>query len=77
MIFKEKILIKDENPEHLINIFHPEEKSLRTKRFSYRIQKQADGLSFALEAKDKTAFRTVKTSIKKLINVYKKTRAIK
>jgi tRNA threonylcarbamoyladenosine modification (KEOPS) complex Pcc1 subunit len=71
-MFKEQIFVKTENPEQLARIFYPEETSLNSQRFTYSLKIQKGKLCFNLEAQDKTAFKTVRTTIKKLLSVYDK-----
>jgi tRNA threonylcarbamoyladenosine modification (KEOPS) complex Pcc1 subunit len=71
-MFKDKIFIADENPNDLEKIFRPEVKGLNTERFSYKMEKQDNGVVFHVEAKDKIGFKIITTSINKLLHVYTK-----
>jgi hypothetical protein len=76
-MINDEIIFQDENIDKLIKIFSPEFKSLNTKRFSYKIKKiNENTIEFNLKAIDNTGMKIVKTSINKLITIYKKIKKI-
>ena len=64
-MFQKSIVVKDEEPDKLARIFQVEEKSLRTKRFSYKMVKAADHVRFDLKAEDKitSSWHTINKSL--------------
>ncbi|MFP4111558.1 MAG: hypothetical protein ACLFPQ_04750 [Candidatus Woesearchaeota archaeon] len=69
---KEKIIINDDNPRRLEQIFYPELRSLRTERFSYKLKAMDDKACFDLTSKDETGKKIIKSSIDRLLTIYQK-----
>ncbi|MFW6230622.1 MAG: KEOPS complex subunit Pcc1 [Nanoarchaeota archaeon] len=66
------ITIEDTDSDALYRCMIPEKRALNAKRFRYRMEKQEDKLVFHIEADDTVALRAARSSITKLVRVFKK-----
>ena len=67
-----QMFLDDDDPRRAAEIFFVEEKALQTDRFSVKMTVEKNGLRFSMSANDEVAFKTVNTSMKKLISLYQK-----
>lgn len=71
-MFQDRFFKKIDDIEGFEKVFSPEKKGLQRDRFSFKTRNTSKGLWFEYKAKDKTAFRTIETSLHKLCNLYDK-----